>query len=222
MKKTILFGLLLASLAGATPLYTISITSSGDSHQVITPVIQVGNAKDEYAANAFQDNVNLKFWEEQQNVLVPGDIFVHTGSGIKDYLSNGYTKIPGGSLVNSFYAFWDPRNTQGISGSITFDPSVQLIAVIVRSGTLSATDALFIHPNGIAPGAFSNRGFEAVDRNNSSVSGNTFTFALNASTPGDQFRFITTVPDDAQVPEPGTYALVGSALAGLFFVRRRK
>jgi hypothetical protein len=223
MKKTILFGLLLASMAAAGPLYTISITSAGDSYQIITPAVQAGNNPDEYQANAFADNTNLKFWEEQTGVLVGGDIFVQTGSGVKDFLSNGYTKIPGGTLVNSFYAYWDPRNSQGIQGSITFDPSVQLIAVLVNTNTLSNTDALFIHPNGIAPGAFNARGFEASDRNNSSVSGNTFNFRLTASSPGDQFRFITTVPDDFnQVPEPSTYAMVGSAVAGLFWLRRRR
>ncbi len=95
MTKTILIGLALASMAAAGPLYTISITSAGDSYQIITPAVQAGNNPDEYQANAFADNTNLKFWEEQTGVLVGGDIFVQTGSGVKDFLSNGYTKIPG-------------------------------------------------------------------------------------------------------------------------------
>jgi hypothetical protein len=223
MKNTILLGLALAFTAGATPLYTISITSPGDSFQVITPAVQAPTAKDEYAPDAFQKNNVLHFWEEQLGVLVPSDISVHTGFGVRDYLSNGFTNIPGNTRVNSYYAHFDPANLRFISGSITFDPSVQLIAVLVRTRTLDATDSLFIHPNGVAPGAFNSRGFELLNRLTSSVSGNTFNFFLTASSPGDQFRFITTVPDQGgQVPEPGTYALVGSALAGLAWLRRRK
>lgn len=118
-----------------------------------------------------------------------------------------------GQAVNSWFVFWDPKKSLGLSGNISFDNTILFLHD--DQAELMATSA-FGKPS--VTYDYSNRliGLEKGDKTGTSFIGNTLSIKWTASNPGDHIRVMTAVP------EPGTYAMFAAGLAALGFTARRR
>jgi hypothetical protein len=119
-----------------------------------------------------------------------------------------------GKAVNSWFVFWDPKDSSKLQGSVSFDNNI--LYVHDSKAELQATAALFNKP-GVTYNYSNNLvGLESGDASNTSWTGNTLKLKWNASNPGDHIRVMTAVP------EPGTYAMFAAGLLALGFMARRR
>lgn len=131
----------------------------------------------------------------------------------------GVASIAAGTRINSHLIFFDPKATQTVRGSITFDTPVLSVittrAKLIASNYLGSPGVTYLTPGsvGLEPGIdFVLPGFPGPDDLRAVI--------LNADSPGDMMRVITAA---AAVPEPATWAML---IAGFGVVggamRRRK
>lgn len=155
-------------------------------------------------ADNFNTN-NLYGFSESQNILLASALSMDIGG-----------TVAAGTQVASHYIFFDPLNTQTMQGTVDFDSDV--LGIITSTGLLLASDILVnTNVNYLNP---TQRGLEPGD--SATISGlRQIFFNVSASSPGDYVRVITAFSPGA-VPEPGSLALVGAALAGLALARRRQ
>lgn len=206
-----------ALLAAATQAGVISTSANVD----------YGIADPNYTASPYS-RATLQGWAEQVSYVLTSDITLDSdladptktygngGGGTIAIVGAGGPTITKGTAIDSYYFYYDPRNTASILATITF--STKVLGVVVVTSEFVNTDFLRV---GSAPypgdPAFSARGYELnQDTLRLSADGRTLTIDNSASNPGDQIRVIT-----AAVPEPSTMGLAAAALIGLGFLRRR-
>jgi hypothetical protein len=162
--------------------------------ELIAPPSQVGNDN--------QDTQRLFAFDEQQDVLLTGDLILDD------------TTIGTGTRISSHYVFLDPASTtvqRNVVGSVTFDALI--LGVASTTGAMLGSDYL-----GSPTTTYNSpelRGLETTE-DSYSFSGNTLNVDLWASTPGDYIRVITV----SAVPIPAAAWLFGSGLLGLIGVAR--
>lgn len=158
--------------------------------------------------NNFQNN-SVRAFNEAQGFTLLGALATDVGGS-----------VAAGTKINSHYLNFDPGPSRTVVGTATFDaPILGVIwsrSNLLNSHFLGAAGVTYVNPTLV--------GFEA---NNDSASflGNTVTFRLTASSPGDSWRVITAIAqgDPTGVPEPSSWALLlaGFGLVG-FSARRRR
>ena len=118
-----------------------------------------------------------------------------------------------GQAVNSWFVFWDPKDSLKIAGNISFDQNILFVhddkAELIATAAFGKAGVTYDYSRNLV-------GLEAGDKTGTSITGNTLSIQWTASNPGDHIRVMTAVP------EPGTYAMFAAGLAALGFVARRR
>lgn len=167
---------------------------NGGSFQIIAPPATVG--RDNF------NNDNVRAFDERQRFTLSSALAVDAGS-----------TIAAGRVVNSHAVNFDPRRGRTAIGTVVFNgPVLGIIwtrSKLMASNFLGASGTTYLTPGNV--------GFE-TRQDSASFSGNTVSFRLTASSPGDTFRVITAVP------EPSTWAmmLIGFGMISTALRRRHQ
>ncbi len=123
-------------------------------------------------------------------------------------------RLPRARVVNSHAVNFDPGKGRSVRGTIVFNgPVLGLIwtraRLLATNGILGAVGTTYLTPGNV--------GFENKT-DSATFSGNTVSFNLTASSPGDTFRVLTAVP------EPDTWAmmLIGFGMISMALRRRHE
>ena len=194
------FSLTLITQASATIIGgTIDSGGAGATFIKLTVPFTQSNPDNTVGNDTFQ-TVHLYGFDEDQNILLAAALTV-------DAVPSGSTTLPAGTTVASHYIFFDPVSGS-INGTVDFDSDI--VAIISSTSRLLASD--FLANTGVTYLNPSARGLEVGD--SVTISGiRQIRFDTTASTPGDYVRILTAFSPGAEVPEPGTAALIGVALA---------
>lgn len=161
-------------------------------------------------------------WDEVQNITLAADLRVDRvfdmGASFVGSDANGLF-IKAGTIVSSHYFQWDPGEGSAGTVNATINLDSQVFAFITDTQKLFDTDAA-LGLTGLDYNDFGLRGLEGADTTN--FNGGNVDISWTASSPGDWTRLITAFSPAADIPEPGTLALMGLGLAGLRWVRRKR
>jgi len=155
-------------------------------------------------ANIGSDNQNVDIFlgfNERQNVLLTAPLETDDPAGT----------IAAGTWVSSHYIFYDPGPTDTITGTAVFDEDI--LGMMTSTETLTASEFLgapgtnYLNPTLL--------GLEAGSDTAAITDSRTVTVTLQASSPGDYIRVVTT-------PEPASLALLAIAGAATLSRRRRR
>ena len=194
-----------ASIVGGTVTGESGVIDAGGTFVFLTPgIFFPSNPANTVGDNNFQ-TPNLYGFDEDQNIILPGDIDVDIGP------SGG---LAAGTVVASHYVFFDPASTSTLTGTVTFDSDV--LAILTRTSTMAATD--FLANTGVNYLNDGLRGLEGGDSVSISASDpRTIEIDFTAGSPGDYIRVLTA---ESPVPEPNSIA-AAFACGGLLLRRRR-
>lgn len=184
-----------------------------------------------YTANAYQDlAAKVNFWQEQEaytlssNLVVsmlPPASFPFTNTSHFNVNTN---VISSGTKVASYYFYFDPKNTLDIEATFKFTNKV--LGIVSNERNNAANDH-FERSDYLIPGAvpvgnkvtgwFEARGLEISDTVDTVrwINDRELKFSWRASSPGDQLRVITAVP------EPATLATLVIGAAAMMRRRQR-
>jgi len=148
-------------------------------------------------------------WFNATGVATFGNDWVVTGS-----TGAAYAGTTGAAVTMQTFS-WSPFAANNPVWSFTANGFTYTLTV--NSATLQSTSNAPL-PNSVVTGT----GTLAIAGSTFSPTNGTFVFTAISGTPGVDLTFVSTaVPPPVQVPEPATLALIGIALAGLAFSRRR-
>lgn len=195
-----------AAIIGGTVTGGTAFTSGGTFVDLTVPLTNPFGAPDSVGNDNFQ-SPNLFAFDEAQNITLAAPLTVEVGS----------SPIPAGTVVSSYYVFFDPGPTLEVIGNVNFDS--EILGVITDTTDLAASDFLSnSQVNYLDP---AERGLEAGD--SVTISGaQQILFDTIANSPGDYVRVITAA--SVSVPEPASWAMFGAGLAAVavLFQRRRR
>jgi hypothetical protein len=209
MKKAIVFaGLALlvacaparADIIGGVVTGGTALMAGGTFVKLTTPLLNPFGAPDSVGNDNFQ-SPNLFAFNEVQNATLPAPLVADVGM----------STIAAGTVISSYYVFFDPGPTEEVIGTVNFDSKI--LGIITGTSTLASSDFL------AAPGVNyldpADRGLEAGDA--VTISGaQQILFDTVASSPGDYVRVITVGrPETTPAPEPGSAALLALGVVGL-------
>lgn len=214
------FGVLaFAVLAGASQAILIPV--SGATNLVTNP------ANMKYKADAYGVPVT-QYWSERQNVTLANDLvvsmFAPAGfpTNVTNHFNDNDHKIAAGTTINSHYVYFDPASGSTV---VRFKTDAPILGLITNERTTAANDHFMLSDYLIDPlvpaGNRSTTHFEARGLEIGSneyvrwYANNDIEFHLSASSPADQIRVITAVP------EPSTIGLAFGAVTLLLRRRRR-
>lgn len=165
--------------------------NSGGSFTLIAPPAQTGNNN--------QVSNNLIAWNERQGVTLGAVLMTDVGG-----------PISAGTQVSSHGVVFDPAQSRSMIGYIDFASPV--LGLIFTRNRLIASD--FLGAPGTTYNSPSARGLESGD--SASIDGmlpNRVLIDWTASSPGDNIRVITAVPEPATwATMIGGFGLIGGAL----------
>ena len=223
--RTIYAALAATGFVALTPSAQAGVTLVSGTGNLIT------NPNDmKYKANAYQDlTAQVNFWQEQEaytlssNLVVsmlPPASFPFTNTSHFNVNTN---VISSGTKIASYYFYFDPKNTLDIEATFKF---TNKILGIVSNERNNAANDHFELSDYLIPGAvptankvtgwFEARGLEISSTVDTVrwLNDRELKFNWRASSPGDQLRVITAVP------EPASMATL--AIGAIALIRRRR
>ena len=208
---TAVLGGVVAWFAWTAPAGATLISVSGPNSNLGSAPAIIGAPAD--VTDDAASNTGMQGFDERQDVLLGAALSVDGGS------------IAAGTRVNSHMIFLNTvGNTDASQANViwTFD-GIVLGVMSDSTGTLEVASSAILGAIGtIYPAAaFTARGLESNNGGDGpndgyTIAGNTLIVAMHVTEPGDWIRVVTAVP------EPGTIALLGVALAVFGFSRRCK
>lgn len=182
-----------------------------------------------YTADAYQDTTaKVHYWTEQESYTLTQDLVVSIltpGSFPTTFTTHAGDEslsIASGTKIASYYMYFDPKNTTDVAARFKFDNDI--LGIITNERTSSANDHFMLSdylidagvPGANIPGAhFNARGLE-IGTSESITFHNAKEIEIDwrASSPGDQIRVITAVPEPA--------SMAALAIGAVAMLRRRR
>lgn len=216
-----------------TLFLAVLAASFGPAHALITPIsgdyLAVPNPADQkYIQNAYNDPdpAPVRYWTERTNYTLSSDLVISRfapvvfPTTINSHPNNNDSKILAGTAIRVHYFYFDPASDSVVARFKFDDP---ILAIITNERGNATNDHFMLSDyliNPLVPVAnkpashFGERGLEISGDHVIFHAANEISVDWTASSPGDQMRIITAVP------EPGSVIAVGLGVAALL-VRRR-
>jgi hypothetical protein len=196
-----------ADITGGAVTGGTALMAGGTFLKLTTPLPNLFGAPDGVGNDNFQ-SPDLFAFDEVQNFTLSAPLDLNVG----------LSPIAAGTVISSYYVFFDPGPTEEVIGTVDFDSTV--LGIITGTSELAGSD--FLAASGVNYLNPANRGLEAGD--SVTISGaQQILFDTVASSPGDYVRVITVgTPGTTPTPEPSSAALMAVGVLGLAVWRSKR